>query len=133
MTTKRQQRLIWAMPVIATAGVLVWQHFAANPHEPRTEKVFVYGTLLNPIVRSAVCSCFLETTQAQLLEYAKHGRNIVPTASSTVTGAVITVSAWELERLDRYERTPEKYTRERINIMGEEMWVYIRTGSTTTQ
>lgn len=95
------------------------------PREARTESVFVYGTLLNPYIRSVVCLCTTTPTEATLPDYRKVRRNIIPDNTHEVTGAVIRVSPLELRRLDRYERVPTKYQRREIIIEGDTHWVYV--------
>lgn len=94
----------------------------------RTESIFVYGTLTNPFIRMITCQCRVGANPAQLANYEKTGRNIVPAPQAAVAGSVITVTPEELANLDRYENVPVKYTRERITTTdGNEHWVYIKT------
>lgn len=95
-------------------------------HGPRTESVFVYGTLTNPIIRSIACWCFTGATPVDAPGYQKVGLDIVVDEQEVVTGKIIQVSPQELRRLDRYERVPVRYKRERIIIADTEHWVYIK-------
>ena len=105
------------------ALLVVW-HILQNPGGERTERLFVYGTLMNPVVRFYACHCVVEEEAATLSSYQKLGRNIVLDETSVVTGTIIHVSSWELESIDRYEKTPIKYVRQRIEIEGRPAWVY---------
>jgi gamma-glutamylcyclotransferase (GGCT)/AIG2-like uncharacterized protein YtfP len=62
----------------------------------------------------------------QLPGYKKVGLNIIPAADSVVSGQIIQVSAKELARLDRYERTPLRYQRSLIDVAGVSAWVYLK-------
>lgn len=58
----------------------------------RTEAVFVYGTLMNPITRAYACVCWTGLRPETLDGYVKTLRNIVPAENSRVRGGVITVT-----------------------------------------
>lgn len=107
--------------VLGTTLLLVF----TPPTESRTESIFVYGTLQNPIIRSLTCLCRTEPTPETLNGYEKVGRNIIPNARGVVNGSIIKVTETELARLDRYERVPHKYRRTRITIDNTEHWVYL--------
>jgi gamma-glutamylcyclotransferase (GGCT)/AIG2-like uncharacterized protein YtfP len=92
----------------------------------RSETLFVYGTLMNPWIRSFACLCRTSTSEVTLTGYEKIGRNIVLSEGSTVDGYRIRLSPSELARVDRYEGVPENYRRERIMIDGTEHWVYFK-------
>lgn len=122
LTIRRLATLVFLVCLLAIP------FFTLNPGGERTERVFVYGTLTNPIVRSLACRCFVNEIQAHLSDYRKAGRlNIAPATGGSVTGEIIIVSAWELAQLDAYERVPERYQRIGVTIDGAPTWVYMRT------
>lgn len=90
----------------------------------RTEPLFVYGTLTNPLVRTAMCQCLVSTTPAQLTGYRKVGRNIIASSTAVVAGELMYITPTELARLDRYEQVPENYLRHRVEVAGKRVWVY---------
>lgn len=92
----------------------------------RTETLFVYGTLMNPWIRSFACLCRTSTTEVTLTGYEKVGRNIVPSEGSTVNGYRIRLSPSELARVDRYEGVPENYRRTTLTIDEQVHWVYLK-------
>ena len=101
---------------------------AASPlTQERTEYVFVYGTLTNPVTRAYACWCWTELEPARLPGYAKTIRNIVPVRSGVVRGGLIKVSSEELARLDAYEDVPRDYERRRIRVGDRMVWVYFKT------
>jgi len=112
-----------SVATILVVASVVW--FGMNPGGSRDNQVFVYGTLLNPVVRAITCHCFVATEAATLTGYEKRGRTIVTSTSSEVRGAFINVSDWELAALDQYEGVPQDYDRQRLVIEGEPTWVYI--------
>jgi gamma-glutamylcyclotransferase (GGCT)/AIG2-like uncharacterized protein YtfP len=105
-------------------GLAIWIVLPNYNHEPRTEVVFVYGTLKNTLVRALACRCLVDSTPTILVGYTKIGRNIIPSELGQVSGKRIQVSAIELARLDRYEKLPTKYQRTRVLVSGETVWVY---------
>ena len=100
---------------------------AASPYtQERTEKIFVYGTLTNPLFRAYACVCFTEFEPTFLNGYVKGVRNIHEAPSSRVKGGIIEVSKTELTRIDAYEGVPHHYRREQVEVDGETVWVYIK-------
>lgn len=93
---------------------------------PTHTDIFIYGTLLNPLVRLVVCRQRISITMCTLKGFRKVGRNIVPDSQATVSGGIITVSKNILVRLDQYERVPHKYRRERILILERPVYVYLK-------
>ena len=94
--------------------------------EPRTETVFVYGTLTNPIIRTYACWCLSGSTPATLADYKKEGLTIIPKPGSQVNGQLITLSETELARVDRYESVPDNYKRFELSTKNTSLWVYIK-------
>ncbi|HSP56831.1 MAG TPA: gamma-glutamylcyclotransferase family protein [Halomonas sp.] len=95
---------------------------AEGPH-----RVFVYGTLRYAIVRWVVMGRAGETQPATLDGFQRDALDIVESPQGSVGGKIITVSADELSRLDRYERLGLRYERVRLDLTdGREAWVYRR-------
>lgn len=93
-----------------------------GPHE-----VFVYGTLRVPPVRWIVIGDRVETRPAHLEDWRRSGLDLEPAPGKQVPGEVLTVTAEELARLDRYERLGIRYERVRLPLAdGSEAWVYRR-------
>lgn len=94
----------------------------AGPHE-----VFVYGTLRSGLVRWVVTGRAGESRPAVLEEFRRSALDLEEAPGERVEGEVITVSAEELARLDRYERLGIRYQRVRLTLAdGAEAWVYRR-------
>jgi gamma-glutamylcyclotransferase (GGCT)/AIG2-like uncharacterized protein YtfP len=95
------------------------------PEEPGPHRLFVYGTLRSPFVRFVVTGQVRPQASAVLPAFRRVGRDITYDPDSEVDGYVIYVSTPELRRLDRYERTGQRY--ERVELLlgdGEPAWVY---------
>lgn len=90
----------------------------------RDERVFVYGTLTNPITRTYACQCFVALEPTTIDGYAKTYRNLIRAENSRVRGGIIMVNDRELANLDRYENVPDEYIRERFIIKDTPAWVY---------
>jgi len=94
----------------------------AGPHE-----VFVYGTLRSGLVRWAVTGRAGESRPAILEDFRRTALDLEEAPGERVKGEVITVSAKELGRLDRYERLGIRYERVRLKLTdGTTAWVYRR-------
>lgn len=94
----------------------------AGPHE-----VFVYGTLRSGLVRWVVTGRAGESRPATLENFRRTALDLEEAPGEGVEGEVITVSAEELARLDRYERLGIRYERVRLTLAdGSEAWVYRR-------
>lgn len=99
----------------------------ASPHtEERTEIVFVYGTLTNPLIRGYACLCKTRMVPEKLSGYSKGNLTIFEAKNSSVEGGLIAVSKKELSRLDEFEGVPNKYRREKIKLPRGPVWVYIK-------
>ncbi len=93
-----------------------------GPHE-----VFVYGTLRSGLVRWVVTGRAGESRPATLEDFRRSALDLEEAPGERVQGEVITVSAEELARLDRYERLGIRYERVRLTLAdGSEAWVYRR-------
>ncbi|WP_302142915.1 gamma-glutamylcyclotransferase family protein [Halomonas alkalicola] len=94
----------------------------AGPHE-----VFVYGTLRSGLVRWIVTGRAGESRPAELRDFRRSALDLEEAPGERVEGEVITVSAEELARLDRYERLGLRYERVRLTLAdGSDAWVYRR-------
>lgn len=94
----------------------------AGPHE-----VFVYGTLRSGLVRWVVTGRAGESRAATLEGFRRTALDLEDAPGERVIGEVITVSAEELARLDRYERLGIRYERVRLTLAdGSAAWVYRR-------
>jgi|GEM_PF-4235613 len=100
--------------------------FTESNLEARTQPLFVYGTLTNPVVRALACRCFVAEHELTISNYKKAGRTIVPEAGAGVTGELIYVTRTELRRFDAYENVPKEYRRVQLDTVDFSMWVYIK-------
>lgn len=96
-----------------------------------TEQLFVYGTLMDPIVQFAVFGRATEGRPDKLPGFRKSSLRlggrvypiVKPSGGRSVEGQVITVSPAELSRIDHYEG--EAYRRTRVTLAsGRRAWVY---------
>ena len=104
-------------------GVIASSAYAGE----RDERVFVYGTLLNPVTRTYACKCLVSLEATTLEGYAKTYRDLIPARNSHVRGGIILVNDRELANLDQYENVPEQYVREKLMVEDESAWVYFKT------
>ena len=95
------------------------------------EQLFVYGTLIDPVVQFAVFGRATEGRPDKLagnrMSSIRLGDRdypiIEPENSSSVEGLVITVSLTELSLIDHYEG--EAYRRNKVTLVsGRRAWVY---------
>jgi len=96
-----------------------------------TEFLFVYGTLMNPLVQQRVFGRTAPGEADKLVGYRKDlihlGSGVYPIirpeAGAVVEGMVIQVTRAELKLMDRYEGPA--YQRVRVTLVGgREAWVY---------
>ncbi len=100
--------------------------------EQRTHHVFVYGTLRYTVVRWLVMGSSGDPQPAILEGYHRNGLDVSAQPGDQVEGLILSVTPGELERLDRYERLGERYTRERKALAdGSLAWVYVRLPETS--
>ncbi|CUS49160.1 MAG: AIG2-like family [Idiomarinaceae bacterium HL-53] len=94
--------------------------------EPEAEhRVFVFGTLKNPIIRSFIMRTYAPTERALLPGYQKTKLDLKPNAEANTEGVVFYATSAQLRRLDRYERVGVKYERYCYTLAnGDEAWVY---------
>ncbi|MGM0637727.1 MAG: gamma-glutamylcyclotransferase family protein [Pseudomonadota bacterium] len=97
------------------------------PIEAGLHEVFVYGTLRFGLVRWLVTGRAGESRSATLEDFQRTALDLEEAPGERVKGEVITVSAAELARLDRYERLGIRYERVRLTLAdGSAAWVYRR-------
>lgn len=93
-------------------------------------QVFVYGTLKQPLIRRLIVGAQIEAVPAQLEGFQKSGLTIVPQVDGVVAGYLITLTATQMQRVDRYERLGVRYCRfEVVLASGKIAWVYQRLES----
>ncbi len=95
--------------------------------EEGDQRVFVYGTLRNPLIRRLIIRAPTDTHPATLPGYKKQGLDIVEAPGAKIAGLLFTVTPEGLQRLDRYERLGIRYERVRLILTdGKAAWVYRR-------
>lgn len=96
-----------------------------------TERLFVYGTLLDPAIQKRVFGRITSGQPDKLAGYQKDrvrlGGNVYPIiqpkAGGIVEGAVLSVTLAELALIDRYEG--DAYQRQKVRLVsGRPAWVY---------
>ncbi|TCO76665.1 gamma-glutamylcyclotransferase family protein [Chromatocurvus halotolerans] len=135
----RWWRLLWLFPIaLASALLFAWLTWIspygyeapaglAAIDADREHRVFVYGTLRQPLVRRLVTGNWIETREATLPGFAQQGLDLERRPGAVTEGEVFTVEAPVLARLDRYERLGIRYERvPAILANDEEAWVYRR-------
>lgn len=133
------RHLAWLLPLALAGACLVawftWVSpcgYQAPPGLPaidpdREHRVFVYGTLRQPLVRRLVTGRWIDTREAVLPGFAQRGLDLEPRPGARTAGEAFTVEAPVLARLDRYERLGIRYERMRVTLAsGEAAWVYRR-------
>jgi gamma-glutamylcyclotransferase (GGCT)/AIG2-like uncharacterized protein YtfP len=101
------------------------------------QRLFVYGSLMDPAERQRLLMRPIEAIPARLTGYVR-GRTrhhfVAKQADAVTEGAILEgLSARDLAILDRYEEVPTLYTRERIEVIATdarkiECWIYLPTG-----
>ena len=95
------------------------------PQEPGPHRLFVYGTLRSQLVRFVVTGRTQEAEPAALPGFRRESLDILRDPHAKVPGYVISVSDAELRRLDRYERTGQRYERIEVTLDdGSSAWAY---------
>lgn len=114
------------LTMLSPFGFEVPEEFA-DIDPTREHRVFVYGTLRSPWVRRLVMGRSGVGEPARLSGYTKEALDLTPDPEGVTEGYVITVSADELRRLDRYERIGVRYERFKLQLDdGSRAWVYRR-------
>lgn len=100
------------------------------------EKIFAYGTLLEPDIQLQLFGRQLEAESTALLNnYRKYTHEkypyILPSKGSLVEGKIIFLTKAELEIADRWEEVPVAYTRQKVQVKEgnhtlTEVWAYIK-------
>lgn len=132
-------RLVWLFPIaLASALLFAWLTWIspygyeapadlAAIDADREHRVFVYGTLRQPLVRRLVTGKWIETREATLPGFAQQGLDLERRPGAATEGEVFTVAASTLARLDRYERLGIRYERVPATLANDEqVWVYRR-------
>lgn len=127
-----------ALGVLSATGMYLWwvllgpwgyvmpEGYEA-PEGPCDQRVFVYGTLRNPLVRWLIVGRRISTAPAAVSGFDKQRLDIQPLPDGRVPGEVFSVAPKELARLDRYERLGVRYERVCLALdSGEPVWVYRR-------
>lgn len=100
---------------------------------PAIERLFVYGTLRDPMVQRRVIGRFVPGTPATLAGYSRvpivlSGDTywiVEQDTAGTVDGLVLELTPEELEQADIYETSA--YQRIRVTLLdGSQAWVYAR-------
>lgn len=134
------RRKRWIVVVTCAVGLFpVWLWFGvlhpvgySPPGSPQVEegvryRLFVYGTLRNPLIRWLVIGRRVDTRSAWLPGFERDGLTIVSRSGARTPGEVLEVDAEAMRRLDRYERLGERYERVRVRLEdGERVWAYRR-------
>ncbi len=135
----RRARYALSMLALASVAVLVAWFTWISPYgyqapadlariDPdREHRIFVYGTLRQPIVRRLVTGQWIATREAELAGFTQRGLDLEPQPGATTEGEVFEVEAPVLARLDRYERLGIRYERVEARLTsGKKTWVYLR-------
>lgn len=136
-TKLRITSLLLTVTILLSGGWLWWsfvspygyQHPAPweLSYSDEPQRVFVYGTLRNPVLRRAIIRRAVDARPAILPDYRKENLDIVPAAGDQTPGLVFTVDAEGLRRLDRYERLGLRYQRVELLLADDRSaWVYRR-------
>lgn len=94
----------------------------------RTEPVFVYNSLDNPIVRLYACKCFTKEMPVRVEGFARGtSGKLIDSPSSSIRGKLVWLSKEELLRLDDYIGSPESHYRIVVTTDTDDVaWAYIR-------
>src|SRR5690606_19528641 len=99
----------------------------AAESDSQQHAVFVYGTLRYRWVRLLVMRTQGAPQTAILEGYRRQQLDLEPDADARVEGLLLSVSAAQLRRLDRYERLGVRYERRPVELAdGTLAWVYLR-------
>lgn len=125
--------------VILIIAVAVWWWIWLNPYsfnfsettleidQEAEHRVFAFGTLTNPLVRTIVIRAYVPTEPAELEGYRRYRLDLLPEDDAVTEGRIFYVNATQLRRLDRYERVGVRYERYLYYLAdGKPAWVYRR-------
>lgn len=139
MSAGRRRGLSLLLSLVLCATILVGWFVWISPYgyeapagladidSEREHRVFVYGTLRQPLLRRLVTGEWLDARRARLPGFVRRGLDLEPAPGGDTAGEVLTVTAPVLARLDRYERLGIRYERvEVVLASGERAWVYLR-------
>ena len=121
---------------VLLTGSCLWliTEWHENKDQEPTERLFVYGTLQNPLIRFLTCRCITPSERYAISGFEVVERDLLPAEPEAVVhGQILKVTPVELARFDRYERVPERYVRVRASFISSTPWVYLRreTASST--
>lgn len=132
-------RLLWLFPLALVAAMVAGWFTWISPYgytppadlaaiaPDRDHRVFVYGTLRQPLVRRLVTGRWIDTREAILPGFVQRGLDLERQEGARTEGEAFTVGARSLGRLDRYERLGIRYERIPATLAsGEQAWVYLR-------
>jgi hypothetical protein len=100
------------------------------------QRLFVYGSLINPAERLRILGSPIDASPARLLNYARGKKRyyfVAKQANAVTDGAILEgLTARDLAILDKYEEVPTLYTRDRIEVVTAdarkiECWIYLPT------
>jgi gamma-glutamylcyclotransferase (GGCT)/AIG2-like uncharacterized protein YtfP len=103
----------------------------------RDDRLFVYGTLVDPAERARLLGRAIDADDARLAGWARGRRRhyfIARAADGFVEGKILRgLDSRDFAILDEYEEVPRLYTRSRVTIRDHEgraveCWVYLPTG-----
>lgn len=116
--------VMWLM--IVRAPVYLPRLNANAPPPPEQDSyVFGFATLTNALVRFVVVGRLVPTEPAQLRGWERNRRDLRGAPAMVLDGVRFRVTPQELVRLDRYERTGQKYRRDLLVLEdGTSAWVY---------
>lgn len=136
---RRRWRLLWLFPIVLLSALLLGWLTWISPYgyeapaglavidADREHRVFVYGTLRQPLVRRLVTGQWIDTREALLPGFEQRGLDLERRSGALTEGEVFTVEAHALARLDRYERLGIRYERVPATLASDEVaWVYLR-------
>src|SRR6266700_7173980 len=101
-----------------------------------SDRLFVYGALLDAAERARLLGRPIEATPARLPGYARGQKRyyfVARATGATTDGAILEhLTSRDFEILDRYEDVPRLYTRESIEVIAADgnvttCWIYLPT------
>lgn len=132
-------RMLWLFPIALSLALLLGWLTWLSPYgyeapaglavidAEREHRVFVYGTLRQPLVRRLVTGQWIDTRAALLPGFEQQGLDLERSSGAQAEGEVFTVEPSVLARLDRYERLGIRYERVPATLANDEVaWVYLR-------
>lgn len=125
-----------SLMIVLIAALIFWwvwinpfnfTHTTSTDYEEgrASHRVFAFGTLKNPWVRTLIMRAYAPTEDAILPDYRRQRLDLCAEQGSETHGLVFEATQAQLQRLDRYERVGVKYERV-LHLLkdGEPAWVY---------